>query len=142
MRRGVESAGFTLIELVVAVTILGILAAFAVPRFASLEQQARTASRDALAGSVRSTAALAHALWLANGGRDAEVLLDGQPIAIANGYPTAGGIGSVVAGYPDFGFAAADTVTRLAHSSVGTCAVVYAEAAPDRAPAVRVTGPC
>ena len=36
--------GFTLIELVVVITILGILAAFAVPRFASLEGQARLAA--------------------------------------------------------------------------------------------------
>ena len=49
--------GFTLIELVVVVTILGILAAFAVPRFASLEGQARLASTQALAGSVRRTEA-------------------------------------------------------------------------------------
>lgn len=142
MRRGVESAGFTLIELVVAVTILGILAAFAVPRFASLEQQARTASRDALAGSVRSTAALAHALWLANGGQDTEVTLDGQPIAIVNGYPTAAGIARAAAGYPEFEPAAAALAARLAHSTVGTCAVVYSEAAAGRAPAVSVTGPC
>src|SRR5690606_34332648 len=135
MRRGVESAGFTLIELVVALTILGVLAAFAVPRFASLEQQARTASRDALAGSVRSTAALAHALWLANGGRDADVTLDGQPIAIANGYPTGIGIAGVVAGYPDFRSIRAASGTKLAHATVGTCAVVYSEAAAGGAPA-------
>lgn len=142
MRRGVESAGFTLVELVVALTILGILAAFAVPRFASLEQQARTASRDALAGSVRSTAALAHALWLASGGQDAEVTLDGQPIAIANGYPTAAGIAGVAAGYPDFSFVHAAAASRLAHAVVDSCAVIYSEAAAGGAPAVSVTGPC
>lgn len=142
MRRGVESEGFTLVELVVALTILGILAAFAVPRFTSLEQQARTASRDALAGSVRSTAALAHALWLANGGQDAEVTLDGQPIAIANGYPTGAGIAGVVAGYPDFRFVHAAAGTRLAHAAVDSCAVVYSEAAAGGSPAVSVTGPC
>ena len=65
--KGRIQGGFTLIELVVVVTILGILAAFAVPRFASLEGQARLASTQALAGSVRSGASLAHALWLAQG---------------------------------------------------------------------------
>ena len=63
MKRRIEG-GFTLIELVVVITILGILAAFAVPRFASLEGQARLAATQALAGSVRSGASLAHALWL------------------------------------------------------------------------------
>ncbi len=67
MNRRIEQGGFTLIELVVVITILGILAAFAVPRFASLEGQARLAATQALAGSVRSGAALSHALWLAQG---------------------------------------------------------------------------
>ena len=67
MNTKIEQRGFTLIELVVVITILGILAAFAVPRFASLEGQARVAATQALAGSVRSGASLAHALWLAQG---------------------------------------------------------------------------
>ena len=48
MNSKTSQGGFTLIELVVVITILGILAAFAVPRFASLEGQARTRS-DAIA---------------------------------------------------------------------------------------------
>ena len=76
MKVSARQGGFTLIELVVVITILGILAAFAIPRFVSLETRARTASRDALAGSVRSGAALAHALWLANGGAAATVNME------------------------------------------------------------------
>ena len=76
--------------------ILGILAAFAVPRFASLEGQARLASTQALAGSVRSGAALAHALWLAQGDpASASVTMEGQPIAMAFGYPDAAAIEAV-----------------------------------------------
>ena len=59
-----KQAGFTLIELVVVITILGILAAFAIPRFASLETEARIGAIQGLAGSVRSSAALAHSLWM------------------------------------------------------------------------------
>src|SRR5688572_32583929 len=82
--------GFTLIELVVVITILGILAAFAVPRFASLEGQARVAATQSLAGSLRSGASLAHALWLAQGDPNAaSVTMEGQVIAIVNGYPDA-----------------------------------------------------
>ena len=50
MKRTVRHGGFTLIEVVVVITILAILAAFAVPRFASLEGQARLAATQALVG--------------------------------------------------------------------------------------------
>ena len=82
MKRSFRQGGFTLIELVVVITILGILAAFAIPRFVSLESQARTASRDAMLGSLRSGAALAHALWMANG-QTSPVTMEGKSVTIA-----------------------------------------------------------
>jgi len=45
-------SGFTLIELVVVITILGILAAFAVPKFIALDSQARTTVVNGLGGTV------------------------------------------------------------------------------------------
>jgi MSHA pilin protein MshA len=80
--------GFTLIELVVVIVILGILAAFALPRFMGLEVQARKASVNGLEGSIRSAAALAHSVWLANGGIGNQVTIEGTPYAMAFGYPT------------------------------------------------------
>jgi MSHA pilin protein MshA len=77
--------GFTLIELVVVIVILGILAAFALPKFMGLEQQARIASLRALEGSLRSSAAMAHSLWMANGG--AAINIEGTGITMTNGYP-------------------------------------------------------
>jgi MSHA pilin protein MshA len=96
MRATRNQQGFTLIELVVVITILGILAAFAVPRFVSLQSQARSAATQAMAGSIRSGAAMAHALWMAGGGTAANVTMEGNSVAIANGYPTLTSIGDVL----------------------------------------------
>lgn len=47
--------GFTLIELVMVIVILGVLSAFALPRFADLSSSAKTATIESIAGSIRST---------------------------------------------------------------------------------------
>ena len=80
--------GFTLIELVVVIVILGILAAFAVPKFIGLEDQARVASVQAMAGSLQSAEAMAHGLWEANGTNPAAMTIDGKRITFTFGYPS------------------------------------------------------
>ena len=61
-----KQSGFTLIELVVVIVILGILAAFAVPRFVGMQKEARTSTLKGLQGSIQGAAALAHGKALAN----------------------------------------------------------------------------
>jgi MSHA pilin protein MshA len=143
MRISAKQGGFTLIELVVVITILGILAAFAIPRFVGMEVQARTASRDALAGSVRSGAALAHALWLANGSNGADVTMEGNIVAIVNGYPSAAAIDDTLASLSGYTYTPAATSGVFASESLATCTVTYAEpAAVNTAPVITAGGTC
>ena len=63
MRIGREQKGFTLIELVIVIVILGILAAVAIPKYVTVQREARIAVVNGMAGGLRSARLVAMAKY-------------------------------------------------------------------------------
>ncbi|MER0326257.1 type II secretion system protein [Vibrio vulnificus] len=96
-----RQGGFTLIELVVVIVILGILAVTAAPRFLNLQNDARKASLQGLKGAIDGAAGIVYgrAAILGLETKEVETSVDG--IATIYGYPMAkaGGIDQAVVGF-------------------------------------------
>ncbi|KZK69587.1 prepilin-type N-terminal cleavage/methylation domain-containing protein [Shewanella sp. SP1S1-7] len=94
-----KQTGFSLIELVIVIVILGLLAATAIPRFLNVTDDAEDASVDGVAGGLSTAVSFVRSQWEVDGRQNSSVILDGNTVNVDTrfGYPTGTSVTDVTA---------------------------------------------